>query len=230
MADEISGLIDLTGDDREQFRIAANLLLSEGFLVRSIDRHERSYRFVATHLGLFESYLQWSGRDLRHDASLGVMACIGPPSARVRLRKEESIVALILRLLYEEKAGEIELHGERTVRRGEIQDRYQSLARNTLKKTPFLTLLRRFQALRLIKLVGDDADPDAPVVLYPSIAFALDGGTLDELETRLAELVGGVIDEADGTDSDGSVDGSDEPAARTDDSLEDESDVESEDE
>lgn len=190
MADDIAGLIELAGDDREQFRIAANLLLSEGFLVRSIDRHQRSYRFAASHLRLFEAYLQWSGRDLRHDASLGVMACIGPPSARLRLRKEESIIALILRLLYEEKAGEIELHGERTVRRSEIQDRYQSLARSTLKKTPFLTILRRFQALRLIKLAGDEADPDSPVVLYPSLAFALDGGTIDEIENRLAELSG----------------------------------------
>jgi hypothetical protein len=190
VAEDIAGLVELTGDDREQFRTAANLLLSEGFLVRSIDRHQRAYRFVAAHLSLFEAYLQWSGRDLRHDASLGVMACVGPPSARVKLRKEESIIALILRLLYEEKAGELELHGERTVRRGEIQDRYQSLARNTLRKTPFLTILRRFQALRLIRLVGDDADPDAPVVLYPSLAFALDGGTIEEIENRLNELSG----------------------------------------
>ena len=189
MTDTISGLIDLSGDDREQFRIAVNLLLSEGFLVRSIDRHERSYRFVASHLDLVESYLEWANRNVRHDVSLGVIACVGPSSARVRLRKEESVVALILRLLYEEKAGEIELHGERTVRRGEIQDRFQSLTRGTIKKTPFLTMLRRFQSLRLIRLIGDDADPDAPVVLHPSLAFALDGGAIEKLESRLNELV-----------------------------------------
>ena len=205
MADEISGLLKLSGEDREQFRIALNLLLSEGFLVRSIDRHERSYRFVATNLELVESYLQWAGRDVRHDASIGVVACVGPPSARIRLRKEESILALIIRLLYEEKAGEIELHGERTVRRGEIQDRYQSVARSTIKKTPFLAILRRFQALRLIRLVGDDADPDSPVVLYPSIALALDGRTFEDLEARLTDLTG-TKDAENDIDSDEGVD------------------------
>ena len=217
MADDISGLLKLSGDDREQFRIALNLLLSEGFVIRSIDRHERSYRFVASHLELVESYLQWAGRDIRHDASLGVVACVGPPSARLRLRKEESIVALILRLLYEEKAGEIELHGERTVRRGEIQDRYQSVARSTIKKTPFLTILRRFQSLRLIRLVGDDADPDSPVVLYPSIALALDGRTIEDLEARLSELTGATdeVDDATGSEEGFEDDGSDVDVGET---------------
>jgi hypothetical protein len=191
MTDGVSLLPGLAGDEREQFRVAVNLLLSEGFLVRSIDRHERSYRFVATHLELVEAYLDWASRTLRHDASLGVIACVGPAASRVSLRKDESIIALILRLLYEEKAGEIELHGERTVRRHEVQDRYQSLTRSTIKKTPFLTILRRFQSLRLIRLAGDDSDPDAPVVLYPSLAFALDGGSIEELETHLTQLVGG---------------------------------------
>ena len=51
-------------------------------------------------------------------------------------------------------------------------------------------MLRRFQSLRLIKLIGEDADPEAPVVLYPSLAFAIDGGTIDNLESRLDELTG----------------------------------------
>lgn len=195
MAEAVALLPELSGDEREQFRVAVNLLLTEGFLVRSIDRHERSYRFVTGHLDLVESYLEWAGRTIRYDASLGVIACIGPAASRVSLRKDESIVALVLRLLYEEKAAEIELHGERTVRRHEIQDRYQSLTRNTIKKTPFLTMLRRFQSLRLIRLLGDDSDPEAPVVLYPSLAFALDGGTIEDLETRLSQLVGDAAQE-----------------------------------
>jgi hypothetical protein len=190
MTDPVTGLASLAGEEREQFRTAVNLLLSEGFLVRSIDRHERSYRFVVGHLELVESYLEWSSRTIRHDSSLGVVACVGPASSRVRLRKEESVVALVLRLLYEEKAGEIALHGERTVRRYEIQDRYQSLTHSAVKKTPFLAMLRRFQSFRLIRLIGDDSDPEATVVLYPSLAFALDGGSIGELEARLAALTG----------------------------------------
>ena len=196
MADDLLHLARLPDAEREQFRIAMNLLFTEGFLVRSIEQHDRPYRFVLANLALCESYLGYAGWGLRRDESLGVIAFTGPASARLRLRKEESIIALIARLLYEEKAGEIELHGERTVRRHEIQDRYRSLTRTALRKTPFLGILRRLQTLRLIRVVGDDADPDATVILYPSLAFALDAQTVEELEARLTEL-------ADGSSADG---------------------------
>ncbi len=189
MADELLHLTRLPDAEREQFRIAMNLLFTEGFLVRSIEAHERPYRFVLANLAVCESYLGFAGWGLRRDESLGVIAFEGPAAARLRLRKVESIIALIARLLYEERAGEIELHGERTVRRHEIQDRYRALTKSTLKKTPFLAILRRLQSLRLIRLVGDDNDPDATVILYPSLAFALDAQAVEELETRLAELV-----------------------------------------
>lgn len=189
MADELLHLTRLPDAEREQFRIAMNLLFTEGFLVRSIEAHERPYRFVLANLALCESYLGFAGWGLRRDESLGVIAFEGPAAARLRLRKVESIIALIARLLYEERAGEIELHGERTVRRHEIQDRYRALTKSTLRKTPFLAILRRLQSLRLIRLVGDDNDPDATVILYPSLAFALDAPAVEELEARLAELV-----------------------------------------
>ena len=186
MADSLS-FARLSDAERDQFRIAMNLLFTEGFLVRAVEQHERAYRFVLSNLDLCESYLEYAGWGLRRDESLGVVAFQGPASARLRLRKDESVVALILRLLYEEKAGEIELHGERTVRRHEIQDRYRALTRTSIRKTPFLAILRRLQSLRLIRLVGDDNDPDATVLLYPSLAFALDAGSIEELEARLAD-------------------------------------------
>ncbi|MFW5738704.1 MAG: DUF4194 domain-containing protein [Spirochaetota bacterium] len=190
MADELSLLVRLPEADRDQFRIAMNLLFTEGFLVRSVEQHERAYRFVLTNLELCEAYLGYAGWGLRRDESLGVIAFVGPASARLRLRKNESIVALIARLLYEEKAGEIALHGERTVRRHEIQDRFRALTKTTIRKTPFLAILRRLQSLRLIRLAGDDNDPDATVVLYPSLAFALDAQSIDALEARVVELGG----------------------------------------
>lgn len=190
MADALSALARLPESEREQFRIAMNLLFTEGFLVRSIEQHERAYRFVLANLDICEAYLEYAGWGLRRDESLGVIAFTGPASARLRLRKNESMVALVARLLYEEKAGEIALHGERTVRRHEIQDRFRALAKTTIRKTPFLAILRRLQSLRLIRLVGDDSDPDAPVILYPSLAFALDAETIEALEARVAELGG----------------------------------------
>lgn len=211
MTDELLLIERLSESEREQFRVALNLLFTEGLLVRSIDQHARAYRFVLANTRLFEGYLGYAGWSLRTDESLGVVAFVGPAGARLRLRKNESIVALIARLFYEEKAGEITLHGERTVRRHEFQDRFQSLTKTSLKKTPFLAILRRLQALRLIQIAGNDDDPDATVVLYPSLAFVIDATVVEDLESRLAELVGGVAGDGsdDEEDDDASEDGED---------------------
>ncbi|MFP4378744.1 MAG: DUF4194 domain-containing protein [Spirochaetales bacterium] len=197
MTNELLLLERLSEAEREQLRLALNLLFTEGLLVRSIDQHARAYRFVLANTKLCETYLGYAGWTLRVDETLGVIAFVGPAAARLRLRKNETIMALIVRLFYEEKAGEITLHGERTVRRHEIQDRFQSLTKSTLKKTPFLTILRRLQALRLIQIAGDDDDPEATVVLYPSLAFVIDATVVEELEARLADLLGSETSDED---------------------------------
>ena len=77
------------------------------------------------------------------------------------------------------------IHGERTVRQQEIQDRLRMLAEISFRKTPFVNLLRRFQALRLIRVVGPEEDPESTVILYPSIPFALDEIALEETSERI---------------------------------------------
>lgn len=180
----------LTDAEAEQLRTALNLLFTESFLIRSIDAHAGSYRFVMANRDLVEQYLEVAGWGIRADESLGVVSFTGPASARLNLKKDETILALVLRLLYEEKAGEIALHGERTVRRSDIQEKLKTLAVTPFKKTRFLSLLRRFQSIRLIRVVGEESDPDATVVLHPSLAFALDAPAIETYEARLAELVG----------------------------------------
>jgi hypothetical protein len=48
-------------------------------------------------------------------------------------------------------------------------------------------MLRRFQVLRLIRIVGSESDPEATVILHPSISFALDGMAVDEAAALLRE-------------------------------------------
>ncbi len=175
----------LSETDRESFRIALHLLLTESFLIRSLESHGRAYRFAAANTEIVDAYLELAGWSLRKDEHLGVISFQGPPSARLQLKKDESVFLLVLRLLYEEKTGELAIHGERTVRQEEIQDRLRTVADIAYKKTPFVSLLRRFQALRLIQVVGSEDDPEATVILFPSIPFVLDGVSLEEIAKRI---------------------------------------------
>lgn len=183
----MSDIARLSDTERERLRVALNLLFTESFLVRGIEHHATSYRFVTSNFDLVEKYLAVAGWGLRRDEMLGVIAFQGPPSARLALSKDESLLLLVLRLLFEEKAGELSLHGERTVRQQDILEKYRMLADATWKKTRYLAMLRRFQVLRLIRIVGNESDPEATIVLHPSIPFALDGMAVDEAAVRLRE-------------------------------------------
>jgi hypothetical protein len=183
----LSDIAGLSDSERERLRVALNLLFTESFLVRGLDHHAPSYRFVTSNFDLVEDYLAVAGWGLRRDEALGVIAFQGPPSARLALSKDESLLLLVLRLLFEEKAGELSLHGERTVRQQDILEKFRVLADATWKKTRYLAMLRRFQVLRLIRIVGNESDPEATIILLPSIPLALDGMAVDEADARLRE-------------------------------------------
>lgn len=82
-------------------------------------------------------------------------------------------------------------------------EKYRVLADATWKKTRYLAMLRRFQALRLIRIVGSESDPEATVILYPSIPFALDGMAVEEAVARIQEAAGVGQGEEAGQNEDG---------------------------
>ncbi len=191
MHDALSRIEQLSENDSDLFRAAIGALFSGSFLIRSVEGQERLYRFVIQNYPLFEAYVAAAGWSLRKDENLGVIAWQGPPAARLSLGIEESILLMVLRLAFEEKVGEMTLHGERTLLQQELQDKFRTLSDRQLKKTRLVGILRRFQSLKLLRVLGDEADPEATIILYPSIPFALDGQSIEDLHARITSYSGG---------------------------------------
>ncbi len=185
-ADTFPGKFD--DREREMFSRCVNAFLTGTFLVRAIESDAGMYRFVNGNFEAFEEYFSVAGWGLRRDENLGVITWIGPPAARQSLSLEETLSLLVQRVLYEERRSEIALHGERTVRQLDFRDRYRVMTERTLSKTRLSEILRRFQAMKLIRVMGDESDPDTLIVLYPSIPFALDGVSVDEAYERVAAI------------------------------------------
>lgn len=175
--------------EREMFSRCVNAFLTGTFIVRAIESDAGMYRFVNANFDAFEEYFSVAGWSIRRDENLGVITWIGPPAARHSLNLEETLSLLVLRVLYEERRSEIALHGERTVRQLDFRDRYRVMTERTLSKTRLSEILRRFQAMKLIRVMGDESDPDTLIVLYPSISFALDGVSVDEAYERVTAII-----------------------------------------
>jgi hypothetical protein len=188
MDEDLLSLESFNERERELFARSMNTLFSGGFILSRIEKDKPLYRFVLSHLQVFEAYLGFSGWSLSRDESLGVIALKGPALARFSLNLEETVGLLVLRVLYEEKRLEVTLARETAVRQSELQSRYKVLSGRLLNKTRFVNMLRRFRSRKLIALAGEETDPEALIILYPSIAFVLDGESIDDIYGRLEKL------------------------------------------
>ncbi len=200
MTDAAVRLSRLSSDERELLREALAVLFSGSFLVRAVDQHTKLYRFLLANFDAVEQYLAVAGWGLRKDETLGVISFTGPPSARLQLGIDDSSLLLVLRLLYEERAATVTLHGERTALQHEVLERLRALSGRPVTKTRFVTSLQRFQTLKLIRVMGDEVDPETVIVLYPSIAFAVESTTIDEIIERIESYRPDAGQEADADD------------------------------
>lgn len=185
----LAELANLSEKERSEFERVLNRLLSETFLVKRCENTRADYYFVERHEELIREYLSYAGWRLDGDKSYGVYAVASKyGSNRISLRLEESIIVLILRLLYEEKRKEISLSSEVIVRVQEIQDRYlalkirqRPLGKTVLRDT--VRLLKRHNVLEVLD--GDAADPETRLLLYPSLLYAVRVESVSEVFAKL---------------------------------------------
>lgn len=164
---------------KEKFRIAANKLLNHCFLLKKREDTKKDYFFVKQNLELFVTYFDLLGYDVKMNEDQGVIGLVNQFSVgRVELSKYESIVLLILRLLYIEKRKELATYSEEvTVLMEEIREKYAMLKIRTkpvMDKGMERNFVKLFRKYNLIQNLDTDVNQaDARIVIYPSIIMAV---------------------------------------------------------
>ena len=179
---EIANVFDQIS--REKFRSAANKLLGECFLLKKHKDTVSDYNYVINNREAFTEYFDVLGYEVIIDEQNGVIGLDNPAGTdRIRLKKIESILLLILRLLYIEKRRQLSQIEDVIIISDEIYDKYNMLKMNSrLDKTTVRNTLGAFQRYHLInKLDSDASNPDTRIMIYPSILFAVTVSSLDEL-------------------------------------------------
>ena len=189
---------------KEKFRVAANKLLNQCFLLRKREDTKKEYVFVRQNRELFIPFFDLLGYDLKINEDQGVIGIVNQfGTGRLALGKYESVFLLILRILYVEKRKELGTFTEEvTVLMEEIREKYAMLK---IKSKPMLdkgnerhmtSLFRRYNLIR--NLDGDISQPDARIIIYPSILMAVTVEDINEYyamtEQKLREYSGGNAD------------------------------------
>ena len=189
---------------KEKFRVAANKLLNQCFLLKKREDTRKEYIFVRQNRELFVPYFDLLGYDLKINEDQGVIGIVNRfGTGRLSLGKYESIFLLILRLLYIEKRKELATFSEEvTILMEEVREKYAMLkvkTRPMLDKSLERSMVSLFRRYNLIQNLDSDVNqPDARLVIYPSIIMAVPVENINEYfemtERKLNEYAGGKED------------------------------------
>ena len=169
---------------KDKFKSAANKLLGECFLLKKHKDTASDYNYILNNKDAFIEYFDILGYELIIDEQNGVIGLNNPlGTGRIHLKKIESILLLILRLLYIEKRKQLSQIDDVIIIADEIYDKYNMLKMNAkLDKTTMRNTLGMFQRCHLIaKLDADMSNPDTRIMIFPSILFAVTVSSLDDL-------------------------------------------------
>ena len=159
--------------DKDEFKRIANRLLSQCFLCKGNVTNKSDYYFVLKYRTEFQDYLSVLGYRIEISEEFGVVQLTNPQNYnRLNLKLYESIVLLILRILYDEKKRELSVSDEVIVNLGDIQDKYLSLQirEKMIDKTTMRNTLSLFRRLQLVETLDKDlGNEESRVLIYDSI-------------------------------------------------------------
>lgn len=211
----MSDYTDILGNiPKDKFRQTINKLLNECFIIKQSERTAADYRLIIANSDVFEGVLDLLGYELVIREDQGVITINNASgTGRIHFSKIESILALILRLLYIEKMKELSQVQQAIILIEDIYDKYNVLNLPRLGKVQMLNALRTFKTVNLIRNLDrlDSGDMGIRIQIYPSILFAITASSLDEVyqtaQSKLAEYeIGGDSFDADDESADEDID------------------------
>lgn len=163
--------------DKDEFKRVCNKLLSICFLCKRSDAGKSDYYFVLKYRDRFRDYLEVLGYRLEINEEYGVIQLTNSQNYnRLNLKLFESVILLILRILYDEKKRELSVSDEVIVNLGDIQDKFLSLQirDKMIDKTTMRNSLQLFRRFQLIQPLDRDLnDEESRVLIYDSILMAV---------------------------------------------------------
>lgn len=183
--------------DRRVFSEVIQELQSRSYVLRGgAIRAEPRFLFIERHEELVSRYLEMGGWKLHLDRELGIARLYHPEgSGRVRFNKEESVLLLVLRLLYHEQKQRTSERPDAAVTVGQLRERLHALlpqaaVRPFLSRKTLGTRLRRLERFRILSFEGSSyaIEDDTVLILEPTLEHLISSRAVDETRARLDQL------------------------------------------
>ena len=197
----------LLADIPEKFRRdvprVVNRLLGQTFLYQDVETDKDDYYFVHRYRIIFEGLVGMAGFQMLHDDYHRIFQVISDYSyCRAHYRLDETLMIVVLRKLYEERAEHLSLANDPVVTIGEVREEFRTITgkERALGIIQYEALLRRLRGMGLVDTLDgrsiDVRDTDARLRLRGSIRMILPVQSADELEAWLRKYRKAAVDEA----------------------------------
>lgn len=188
--------------DKLNFARITNKLLNVNFITNQKESDVGDYYFTTGNLDLFKAYFSLMDHEIYHyTVNRVIMVSNINNYNRLNLKLNESIILLILRLLYDEKIREVSLIDKVIITLENIHDMFLTtgLKDRRLCKTELKQILALFKRYNLIEVIDYDYNNDeSRLVIYPSILYAVNIEDIKSVYDKLSSYKkrGGNIEEA----------------------------------
>lgn len=180
----------MTVTQQTQFRDTANKLLQSTFLSRDKKDNRDAYYFLMSYKDIFDEFFQILGYEIELDVPSGSVMLTGTSASNaLKLKRDESIILLILRLLYHEKMKDTSLNDNIVCMVGDIHTKYDYLEiKRKLNKTDLISALRLFRRYNLIEVTGDLSSSSCRIVILPTILMAIKSEDITEVFNTINKM------------------------------------------
>ena len=186
----LDALEKLSVTQQQQFKDTANKLLATTFLSKDKKDNKESYYFLMSYKDLFDEFFKILGYEIELDIQLGAVMLSGASAANtLKLRRDESLVLLILRLLYHEKMKDTSLNENIICQVSDIHEKYDLLEiKKKLNKTDLISSLRLLRRYNLIEIIGDVTTSSCRLVILPTILMAIKSEDITEVFNTINKI------------------------------------------
>ncbi len=170
----------------------ANYLLNHCFIIGNVDSTREKYYYVINHEESFRQIFQPIGYTLVIHRNLRVVQLINNYGAgRIILKKYESIMLLIFRLMYLEKRESLSISEDKViVSVEEIKKEYEKLnLPRRFDKVLLEDSLRNIKRYNLVQPLNKLLDIEARVQIYPSVMLAMPDTTISKAYEQTSKLL-----------------------------------------
>lgn len=174
---------DLNSNQKHLFARTCLKLLSTGFLARDKKDNKEMYYFMLSYKKYFDEYFEIINYEIILDRDNGAIQLTHNDNSNLlHLKKEETIILLILRILYHQHLADTSVNDNVVIRIDELHQYYDSLElKKKINKTDLVRILRMYKKFNLIEPIGDITKSNSKIVIFSTVLLAINTTAINDV-------------------------------------------------